>query len=95
MWIVCGILSVMFTILSWVFTIRNSKKVCWAVFGAISFTALTVLMEYHLVLDWVNNEDWAALMDVVPSMFGFLTVYLVILILVNALALVCKKRNDT
>lgn len=65
MWIVCGILSVMFTILNWVFTIRNNKKV-----------------------------HWAALVDAVPSMFGFLTGYVAILILVNALAFVCKKHKD-
>lgn len=93
MWIVCGFLSVIFTILNWIFARKNNKKSYWAALCAVSFTALTVLMEYRLVLNWVNNEDWAALMDVVPSMFGILVVYVAILIFVNALALLFMLRH--
>ena len=95
MWIVCGILSVIFTILNWMLSVQNNKKAHWAALCAISFTALTVLMEYRLVLIWVNHEDWAALMDVVPSMFRFLAQYVAILIFANALAFAWKKHRNS
>ena len=32
-----------------------------------AFVVLTFLMEYRQILDWVNKEDWSALLDVGQS----------------------------
>ena len=42
-------------------------------------------MEYRQILDWVNKEDWSALLDVVPFMFLPLGIYVVVMLLSNAL----------
>ena len=42
-------------------------------------------MEYRQILDWVNKEDWSALLDVVPFMFLPLGIYVVVMLLPNAL----------
>lgn len=42
-------------------------------------------MEYRQILDWVNKEDWSALLDVVPFMFQPLGIYVVVMLLSNAL----------
>lgn len=48
----------------------------------LSFTALTLAASYSMVSDWVNVEDWSALLDVVPTMsiaFWGLTVISILL----------------
>lgn len=37
------------------------------------------------ILNWVNAEDWIALLDVVPTMFTILTGYVIIMFLANAI----------
>lgn len=85
LWVVFGILSVVFTVLA--LCLPGGKKAVWASFCAIAFTALTLRQEYALVTNWVLRQDWAALLDVVPSMSGVLTGYVVGMLLLNAVAL--------
>lgn len=93
MWIVCGAISLLFGIIAWLMVVNKNPKATWASACSLSFVALTCLMEYKLVLDFVNKEDWSALMDVVPGMFTVLCGYVMIMILANAIviALVNKK----
>jgi len=93
MWIICCILSIVFTGLNWKWSGKQTQKAIWASLCAISFMALTVLMEYRLVLDWVNKSDWSALMDVVPSMFKMLTGYVILLLLANMGAFLLNREN--
>lgn len=81
------------TLLAWVFALNNNPKRVWAAFSAISFTALTLLTEYRLVLDWVAKEDWSAMLDVVPSMYQVLCIYTIIMILMNGAALFIKNKK--
>lgn len=83
MWMICAGLSVVFCIIAWIMVIKKSSQAAWASACALSFTAITLLMEYRMVMNWVNNADWAALMDVVPSMFSMLCGYVIIMILAN------------
>ncbi len=86
MWIAFGIASVIFTVLHISASFSNPKKADWIAFCALSFLALTVLSEYSMVNHWVANKDWAALTDVVPSMNGLLTGYVIVIILINFIA---------
>jgi hypothetical protein len=87
MWLICWGLCFLLTILNWVLTVRKSRKALWASAGALSFTALALLMEVRQVLYWVNWGDWGALEDVVPSLFPTLTGLTVLAILINLGAL--------
>ena len=49
-------------------------------------------MEYRQILDWVNKEDWSALLDVVPFMFLPLGIYVVVMLLSNALGSISSTR---
>ena len=49
-------------------------------------------MEYRQILDWVNKEDWSALLDVVPFMFLPLGIYVVVMLLSNALGSISSAR---
>lgn len=93
MWIVCMLLSVVLTVLNWMYAARGSRNYVWAAVGAFCFTVLTMLMEYRQILGWVNHGDWVALQDVVPSMFPILTVFAILMLCANALTLVLIARE--
>ncbi len=94
MGIIFGIISVVFCVIGWIMTVRQSPRAPWAVACSLAFVSLTLLMEYKMVLNWVNKEDWSALLDVVPSMFPMLTGYVNVMIVANILTIVVKKRQD-
>ena len=87
MWLLCGAVSVFFTALTLILTFRGKNDGDWASICALSFTAVTLLLEYKMVMDWVSRKDWAALADVLPTMFTALTGYVILQILLNAIAL--------
>ena len=87
MWILCGVLSVAFCFLAWFLASKRNRKAVWASGCSLSFVVLELLMEYKLIFDWVNNKDWSALLDVVPSMYSMLTGYVIIMLFANALAM--------
>lgn len=94
MWIICGILSVIFCVIGWIMVSKKNIMACWASVCSLVFVSLTLLMEYRMVLNWVNEEDWGALLDVVPSMYSMLAGYVIIMFLANAvlISVVWKKR---
>ena len=92
MWIATGIMSVVFCVAAWGMAAKKNVKANWASGCSLAFVAVTLLMEYRMVVDWVNKEDWGALMDVVPSMFPILCGYVVIMLLANAGVIAENKR---
>lgn len=76
MWIIFGLAAIGATLLNLtVFMMEKDYKLPMAI--ALSLTALTLCAEYNLINMWVEAEDWAALMDVVPGMsraLWFLTI---------------------
>ena len=60
---------------------------------SLSFVAITVLMEYRAVLEWIHKEDWVALMDIVPSTFPMLCGYVTLMLLANSI-LLFKAKSD-
>ena len=96
MWILCGGLSVVFCIIGWIMMPKKKIVSQWASVCSLAFVSLTLLMEYRMVLQWVNKEDWSALMDVVPPMFSFYARYVIILLLANAvlMGVICMKKKD-
>lgn len=94
MWIICGILSVIFCAAGWIMVSKKKKNTACA-FSACSlaFVSLTLLMEYRIVLDWVNKEEWSSLLDVVPTMFSILTGYVIIMFLANAVLIGMTRKQ--
>lgn len=63
---------------------KKSNKVIWSASCSLSFMSLTLLMEYRMLLEWINKADWAALADVSPSSFKMLCGYVTLILLFNA-----------
>lgn len=93
MWIFFSIASVVFTELHGYAAFSGKSMAKGMAFAAFTFTALTLLSEYAMVVSWVQAEDWSALLDVVPSMFPMLIVYTVILVAANGLLLFAGKKD--
>ena len=78
-------LSIIFNVIGWILASKKKITTCWVSVSSLAFVALTLLMEYRIILNWVNAEDWIALLDVVPTMFTILTGYVIIMFLANAI----------
>lgn len=87
------VISILFCFVTWILTIKKNNKSVWAAGCSLSFMAITLLMEYRAVLYWVNKEDWAALMDVVPSIFPMLSGYVIIMIMANLFPVISSMRK--
>ncbi len=86
MWIVFGILAILFTALNilFVFGHKNAK---WLGFLAISFTALTLCSFHSLDASFVKNEDWSSLQDIVPAMSSLYWILTSVSIIINGICL--------
>lgn len=93
MWIVCGVISVIFCVMAWIMTMNKNKNAVFASMFSLLFVAITLLMEYKMVVSWVNKEDWSAILDVVPSVFPVLCGYVILLLLANGVVIVKNKNT--
>ena len=60
-------------------------------FGSLACGVLTMLEEYRLAVEWVQKEDWSALMDVLPGMELVLTAAIFLGLGLNLAALVFHR----
>lgn len=95
MWMLCGAVSLFFTVLTLALTLSKKNWADWASICALSFTAITLLLEYKMAMEWVCRGDWAALSDVLPTMFTILAGYVILQILLNAIALGIRRKMRT
>lgn len=92
MWLLCIGLSVVLTIVSLVLVSKKRDKAMWASVSSLVLVIVSLLLEYKMILDWVNKKDWSAMLDVVPTMFFLLCIYVVVMILVNVLIIFKSKK---
>ena len=91
MWMVLGVAAIITAILNVVWSTKN-QDAKWFRFISLSLTALTLCAFYSADAKWVLNEDWYALMDVVPTMSKALWVLTIVSILINSTSLF--KKSD-
>lgn len=93
MWMISAGISVLFCAIGWILTAKKNEKAVLASGCSLAFVAVTLLLEYWMVLNWVKKEDWAALLDVVPSAFTMLCGYVIVLIFANILSIFKMKKE--
>ena len=91
MWLVMGFGAIIFAILNLVWTSKqkNSK---WFGFISLSLTALTACSFYSDAAVQVADEDWGAIMDILPSMSKTLWICVILSILVNSITLLGDRK---
>ena len=92
MWLLTGLLSVIFCILAGWMAVRKNKRAGVLSVCSLAFTAVTLLLQYHMVLVWVRRNDWSALLDVTPLLFVLLCVYVIVLFAANAVILLIGRK---
>lgn len=93
MWVILGIGAIIFAILNliWSFNNKNAK---WFRFLSLALTALTLCAFYYDGAVQVVNEDWAGLMDIMPTMSNALWICTFASIIINATSLLREKREQ-
>ncbi|MGY3189022.1 hypothetical protein [Lysinibacillus sp. TE18511] len=92
MWIILGIIAIVATLINlYMYVAGKDYKLAMAM--GLSFTALTLCSDYSLVSGWVKVEDWAALLDVVPSMEKALWFLTIVSILLNITPILLELKG--
>ena len=92
MWIIMGLVAIVATFINlYMYKVGKDYKLAMAI--GLSFTALTLCAEYSLVSVWVEVEDWAALMDVVPGMERALWFLTIVSILLNIAPILLERKG--
>lgn len=93
MWIiVLGVIAIVATFLN-LYLYQKSKRYHVAMAIGLSFTALTVVSMYSGIAGAVQAEDWAGIMDVVPTMSTVLWILTISSILLNLLPVFLDWKN--
>ncbi|WP_077618252.1 hypothetical protein [Bacillus sinesaloumensis] len=92
MWVILGVIAIIITFIN-LYMYNAGKDYRLAMALGLSFTALTLCAEYSMVSDWVEVEDWAALMDVVPTMEKALWFLTIVSILLNISPILLERRS--
>lgn len=92
MWLIIGLIAIVATFIN-LYMYATGKDYKFAMAMGLSFTALTLCAEYSLVSVWVEVEDWAALMDVVPGMERALWLLAIVSILLNIAPILLELKG--
>lgn len=91
MWLILGAAAIITAALNLIcMTARKETK--WFRFISLSLTALTVCAFYSSDAKFVMNQDWGALMDIVPTMSKALWVCTGLSIIINGISLFDRKK---
>lgn len=92
MWLIIGFIAIVATFIN-LYMYITGKDYKLAMAMGLSFTALTLCAENSLIANWVNVEDWAALLDVVPTMEKTLWLLTSVSILLNISPILLEFKN--
>ena len=90
--IIFGVIAIVPTFIN-LYMYKAGKDYKLAMAVGLSFTALTLCAEYSLVSSWVEVEDWAALMDVVPGMERALWFLTIVSIFLNIAPILLELKD--
>ncbi|MEH7124857.1 hypothetical protein V7127_16650 [Bacillus sp. JJ1773] len=92
LFMIFGVIAIVATFINlYMYKVGKDYKLAMAM--GLSFTALTLCAEYSLVSVWVEVEDWAALMDVVPGMERALWFLTIVSILLNIAPILLERKG--
>lgn len=93
MWIIFGSVAIITMFINLYFFKKGKNNQIFMSLS-LSFTALTLAAFYSGIANAVEMEDWAGIMDVVPTMSTALWILTISSILLNALPLFLNWRKN-
>ena len=92
MFLVLGTIAIVATVLNlYLYKVGKNYKLAMAM--GLSFTALTLVAGHSMISDWVKVKDWAALLDVVPTMTTVLWGLTIVSILLNIIPILLEQKK--
>ena len=92
MFLVLGTIAIVATVLNlYLYKVGKNYKLAMAM--GLSFTALTLVAGHSMISDWVKVKDWAALLDVVPTMTTALWILTIVSILLNIIPILLEQKK--
>ena len=92
MFLILGIIAIVATVLNlYLYKVGKDYKLAMAM--GLSFTALTLVAWYSMISGWVKVKDWAALLDVVPTMTTVLWGLTIVSILLNIIPILLEQKK--
>lgn len=90
MWLFFGIAAIVTALLNILWTLRHLEAK-WFRFSSLAFTVFTICSFYAQAARWVLNEDWSALMDVLPGTSNALWFLSIASVVMNGISLFKKN----
>ena len=91
-WLLLGALAFLLALVNLALALLgNGRGQNALLFGSLACGVLAMLEEYRLAVEWVQKEDWSALMDVLPAMELVLTAAVFVGLGLNLAALVLHR----
>ena len=90
MWLFSGIAAIVTALLNIIWTLRHLEAK-WFRFSSLAFTLFTICSFYAQAARWVLNEDWSALMDVLPGTSNALWFLSIASVVMNGISLFKKN----
>ena len=89
MWLFFGTAAIVTALLNVIWTLRHLEAK-WFRFSSLAFTVFTICSFYAQAARWVLNEDWSALMDVLPGTSNVLWFLSIASVVMNGISLFKK-----
>lgn len=92
MWLVFGVIAIIATFIN-LYRYRAGRDYHLAMAMGLSFTALTLAASYSMMAEALKAEDWAGLLDVMPTMSTALWILTILSILLNITPILLERKN--
>lgn len=88
------IINIICTILGVFYSTKRNKNFIIALLLSFVTSIFIQVSVYLNVNQWVVNEDWSALLDVIPTMKYIILGYWLIILIINIIATMNYYRNN-
>ena len=92
MWLLFGVLAIIFMLVNIISANKNKKEEIFG-FLSLSFTALTLNDFYADVAKRIEVDDFAGIMDIVPTVSKYLWFCVGASIILNGIAIFLRRKN--
>lgn len=92
MWLLFGVIAIGATLMN-LYQYQKGRDYTTAMAMGLSFTALTLVAQFSMMADALKAEDWAGLLDVVPTMSIALWILTILSIILNITPIFLDKKK--
>jgi len=94
MWLVCAVISVLFSVFHLILTAEHAKWTWFCGVGAMVFIILSLLIEEYRIILWIQAEDWVSLTETVPYQHMTMTAYAILVVVANIILMTVNRAEE-